>query len=215
MLRKKGGRSAPGEEKRQMRLWFKGGGFRPVKDSVPPCPYGLIEEFVGTHTDTLIYPNVSTCTTLTLLLANDTVVGAHLSALGTVKDVQIICNKMLDLAGASAPVRLGVIGVLRCIAKTDNANGGSAYTSTQEYSELRKLETFAAAFGLPRNQVFYYDQQQLTERNYRVRTVGGHAFLAYYQNVGLVPGGGGMMSEKYSHDNGAWTHLPLLCANDR
>ena len=140
-----------------MRLWFKSQQFRPVADIVPPAPNGLIEEYLGSAPDNLVFPNVSTCTTLSVLLANNTLVGAHLSALCTAEDVGKILAKLTEVAGGQHATKIAVIGVLRYIAGS-NTRGGVAYTSTPEYAYPAKLTTFATAFGLGRGDVSYFDQ---------------------------------------------------------
>jgi hypothetical protein len=190
-----------------MRLWFRSQTFRPVGDTLPPGPNGLIEEYLGTAPDNLVFPGVSTCTTLSVLLANNTLVGAHLSALCTTADIATICAKMTELAGLQRAIKIATIGVLRHVGGT-NTRGGVAYTSTPQYAFPEKLTTFARAFGLTADDVRYYDQAGGTDKHYQVRAVGGGNMTAYYRDVGLVQRGSGMSSAPYA-DTGIWTHLPL------
>jgi hypothetical protein len=191
-----------------MRLWFKSQTFRPVADTVPPGPYGLIEEYLGTAPDNLVFPGVSTCTTLSVLLANNTLVGAHLSALCTADDITAICARMTKLVPGQHATKIAIIGVLRYVAGT-NTRGGVAYTSTPEYTFPAKLTTFASKFGLIAADVNYYDQPGGTDKHYQVRAVGGGNVTAYYRDVGTVQVGGGTSSAPYA-TGGRWTHLPLL-----
>ncbi|MGA3402187.1 MAG: hypothetical protein ABSC95_23510 [Acetobacteraceae bacterium] len=191
-----------------MRLWFKSQTFRPVADTVPPGPNGLIEEYLGTAPNNLVFPGVSTCTTLSVLLANNTLVGAHLSALCTAADIATICAKMTELANGQGATKIAIIGVLRYVGGT-NTRGGVAYTSTPQYTFPAKLTTFAGAFGLTAADVNYYDQAGGTDKHYQVRAVGGGNITAYYRDVGTVQVGGGTSSAPYV-STGIWSHLPLL-----
>lgn len=191
-----------------MRLWFKSQTFRPVADTVPPGPNGLIEEYLGTAPDNLLFPGVSTCTTLSVLLANNTLVGAHFSALCTAADIVTICAKMTEIAGGQRATKIAIIGVLRYVGGT-NTRGGVAYTSTPQYTFPQKLTTFAGSFGLTAADVNYYDQAGGTDKHYQVRAVGGNNITAYYRDVGMVQRGGGTSSAPYEA-TGIWNHLPLL-----
>ncbi len=191
-----------------MRLWFKSQTFRPVADSAPPGPNGLIEEYLGTAPDNLVFPGVSTCTTLSVLLVDNTLVGAHFSALCTAADITKIAAKMVEISGGQAATKIAVIGVLRYVAGT-NQRGGVAYTSTPEYTFPAKLTTFAGLFGLTAGDVSFYDQAGGTDKHYQVRAVGGGNLVAYYRDVGTVQLGGGTSSAPYAA-TGIWSHLPLL-----
>jgi len=191
-----------------MRYWFKGNVFRNVGVTAPPGPNGLIEEYLGTDDDRLIYPNVSTCTTVSVLLANNTLVGTHLSAMCTASDIDTIVARMIVMAGRQVATRIAVLGVLRYIAG-NNQRGGVAYTSTPACRFPAKLETFAGLFGLGRRAIMYYDQANGTEKHYQVRAVGGGNLATFYQDVGLHQVGGGMSSKPFSRSD-PWSSLPTL-----
>lgn len=180
-----------------MRYWFKSNIFRNVADTVPPGKNGLKEEYVGDDPDRLIYPNVSTCTTVTVLLANNTLVGTHLSAMCTAGDIATITTKMQTMAGGQAAIGIALLGVLRYIAG-NNQRGGVAYTSTPEFAWPAKLDSFAGAFGLPRSAIIYYDQANGTEKHYQVRAVGSGGLATFYQDVGQHTVGQGTASKPFN-----------------
>jgi hypothetical protein len=186
-----------------MRLWYKTQVFRPVADKVPPGPNGLMEEFLGTAPDNLVFPSVSTCTTLSVLLANNTLVGAHLSSRCTVAEVTTICAKMTELAGGQHATKIAIIGVLRQVGTS-----GEAYTATPGYTFPAKLITFARTFGLTAANGKYYDQPGGTDKHYQVRAVGGGNLTAYYRDVHMRQVGSGTGGAPYE-DTGIWAALPL------
>jgi hypothetical protein len=195
-------------ERRAMRYWYRNNAFRAVADTAPPGPNGLVEEYLGDAENRLIYPNVSTCTTISVLLANDTLVGTHLSAMCTAADLDLITAKMNAMAGGQAARRIAVLGVLRYVAG-NNQRGGVAYTSTPAYGFPAKLETFAEKLGVSRAGICYYDQAGGTEKHYQVRALGGGDLVTYYQDVGLHRVGGGMSSKPFSPTD-PWSPLATL-----
>ena len=191
-----------------MRYWYRANTFRNVADTVPPGPNGLVEEYLGSDNDRLIYPNVSTCTTISVLLANDTLVGTHLSAMCTTNDIDVIVARMAQMMGGQAASRIAVLGVLRYVAG-GNQRGGVAYTSTPEYAFPAKLETFAGKFGVDRARIAYYDQGMGTEKHYQVRAVGGGNLATFYEDVGLRTVGQGVASKPFSSSD-PWMSLTTL-----
>jgi hypothetical protein len=197
-----------GGEGAAMRYWYKANIFRDVADTVFPGPNGLIEEYLGSDNDRLIYPNVSTCTTVSVLLANDTLVGTHLSAMCTKDDIDKIVARMKQMMGAQTASRVALLGVLRYIGGT-NQRGGVAYTSEPEYAYPAKLETFAGKFGVDRSRIAYYDQGMRTEKHYQVRAVGGGNLATFYQDVGKRTVGQGTASKPFSSSD-PWMSLTTL-----
>ena len=191
-----------------MRLWYKSKQFRPVADHVPPAKNALIEEYVGTDPDRLTFPNVSTCTTITVVLDDDTLVGTHLSALCTTDDIDKIVARMRELSAGHAARRVAVLGVLRYVGGV-NQRGGVAYTSQPEYAWPTKLDTIAAGFGLTRTAVQYFDQGMGAEKHYQVRAIGGGALTAFQQDVGQRRVGTGTASKPFSPSD-PWMGLSLL-----
>ena len=109
----------------------------------------------------IFYPGVSTCTTVTLLLADNSAIGMHLAKLDLATDVDAIVNQLNVVRAGIAVTSMYAVGVLRCRVS-------DGWMGEVRYKWPVQLNTFNTAFG--RNAgaaVTGYIQPEDTDMDYR------------------------------------------------
>jgi hypothetical protein len=155
---------------------------------------------LGTDKDGYIYyPNVSTCTTLTLLLQSNALVGVHFDKGSTVGEVQTMVKKMDELRRGSAITNLHLVGVLEF-----GKSGGWMGDKTYVFPKLFKQFALDLSYTGP---VYAYAQPLNTEKHYNVRVLGPQTVLWYYKDVGQKQMGKGTASQSLSETPGPWKHF--------
>jgi hypothetical protein len=89
------------------------------------------DEYGYPQNGTLVYPNVNSCTTITVMLDNNEVFGTHLTVASPTSLVETILNKINDSRGARSVTQLHVVGVLKA--------SGSGWKSSAEYFRPKPL----------------------------------------------------------------------------
>jgi hypothetical protein len=127
--------------------------------------YGYAEE------SQIIYPGVSSCTTITLLL-EDTAIGMHLTKADPATDVDAIVDQ-LKVVRAGRPVRkMYAVGAL--LSKSTGWKGEARYTWPMQ------LSTFNTSFGRNAGDlVAGYIQQEGTEQEYRAVVAAGASEMTW------------------------------------
>jgi hypothetical protein len=138
----------------------------------------------------LFYPSVSTCSTLTLLLANGTALGAHFAKPDTVADIDAILNEMNTVRAGQAVLQMYAVGVLPF-------RGSDGWMADRRYRWPTMLSTFNTTFGRAvGDPVRGYIQAEGTNRHYR-GTIAGNQML-FFQKPGSL-----------AIDKGSWSGVPL------
>jgi len=114
----------------------------------------------------IFYPGVSTCTTITLLLADGRALGMHLTKLDLVTDVDAIVTQLNVVRGATAVSSMYAVGVLRC-RDLDGWMGAARYRWPVQ------LSTFNTAFGRNPGDIVHGYIQPGGDSDYRVLVGGG------------------------------------------
>jgi hypothetical protein len=116
------------------------------------------------------YPHVSTCTTLTLALADGSVIGAHFSKLDPAATVDAILNQMNVVRAGRAVSQMYIVGVL----KYADADG---FMGTPRYAWPILITTFNQAFGRAAGDLAQGFIQTSDERDYRAISAGAAGML--------------------------------------
>ena len=114
------------------------------------------------------YPGVSTCTTITLLLANGSAIGMHLTKLDLAGDVDAIVTQMNVVRGVTAVSSMYAVGVLMCRSM-------DGWMAESRFRWPTQLTTFNTAFGRNAGDIVHgYIQKESTgAKDYRVLIGGG------------------------------------------
>lgn len=132
---------------------------------------------------TVYYPGVSTCTTLTLLLNDGSVIGAHFAKPDPTAAVDAIVAQM-NVVRAGRPVsQLYLVGVLRC-------RSADGFMGDPRYAWPTLITTFNQAFGRNGGDVAQGFIQTSGGRHYRA-TSGGAAGMLWFskaETIGLNDG---------------------------
>lgn len=126
----------------------------------------------GVGAQELIYPNVSTCTTVTLLLNDDSLLGAHFAKRDPAATVDAILARMNTVRAGRAVQQMFVMGVLR-------ERDTESWMGEPRYGWPSQLNTFNSAFGRNAGALVQGFVQNGGDQHYRVRATGNGAALAY------------------------------------
>jgi hypothetical protein len=119
----------------------------------------------------IIYPRVSSCTAITLLLAGGSALGAHFSSLESGAEVDVILAQMNTARAGVAVNAIYLVGKLSSIE-----SGG--WKTTHRYAWPNQKATFNTTFGRPAGALIYgYDQPE-QELDYRA-LIGAGAVVAW------------------------------------
>ena len=179
-----------------MKLWYKSKTFRPWGDD------GILHEMeCGTEKNgSLTYPNVSTCTTVTVLTSDNRLVGTHLDKIATADDVTAIIGKMNEIVGNQTVTELCIVGVLR--------EHGSGWMNDQAFRWPNLFNAFSEGLN-HQGAVMAYVQAGATERHYRVARASG-ATVWFTKIVPQKPSGSGTASSSLDESRGvSWETLKL------
>lgn len=163
----------------------------------PTGPVNVISEDEYGHSEDgfLVYPNVTSCTTITVMLDDNAVFGTHLTIASLGPAVDAILDKINETRGARNVAQLNVVGVLGAT--------GSGWRGTEKYSGKKLFATLNEAFGRPKAApIFVHDQTSqhsagdIIHIHYRV--ICGHNVLGWfwksskvlYPNPGVSINGG-------------------------
>lgn len=142
------------------------------------------ETCYGYDNNELKYPNVSSCTSVTLLLSDESLLGAHFTKLDPVASVNAILQQMNTTRGARAVNQIIVLGVL-------HFRFGKGWMVDRRYKWPQQLTTFNTTFGRqPGDIVKGYKQDLNTARHYIVTAAGGGNVLVYSKPAALPIDGG-------------------------
>ncbi len=119
---------------------------------------------IGNHGN-VYYPGVSSCTTITLLLNDNTVLGAHFAKIDELGDVNAIVTELNNVRAGRAVSKMFMVGALKA--------RGTGFVSDQRYKWPQQLTTFNTLFGRnPGDIVLGYDQGLNADLNYRAQRAG-------------------------------------------
>jgi hypothetical protein len=168
-----------------MAFWYR----RSRQDFFPRGPANRIHETEYGYTtgpfDHLYYPNVSTCTALTVLLADGTALGAHLAVPDTTAEVDAILTEMGVRQAGRAVREIYLVGFPR------KSGGEDSWKSAPNYRWPVALRTFNTAFGRqPQVPIRGYVQPENSDWHY-CGDVLGNAMAWYYKagNLEIASGG--------------------------
>lgn len=132
---------------------------------------------------TVLYPGVSTCTTLTLLLSDGAVIGAHFAKPDPTAAVDAIVAQMNAVRAGRAVSQLYLVGVLRY-------RSPDGFMGTPRYAWPALITTFNQAFGRNGGDLAQGFIQTEGGRHYRA-TSGGAAGMLWFskpETIGLADG---------------------------
>lgn len=128
----------------------------------------------------IFYPGVSTCTTITLLLADGNAIGMHLAKTDLTGDVDAIVAQLNVVRAGRAVSTMYAVGVLR-------SRSGDGWMGEARYKWPIQLSTFNTAFGRNAGDpVPGYIQPERTDQDYRALTGGGN--ISWYTRPNGTPG---------------------------
>jgi hypothetical protein len=140
-------------------------------------PVNLIseDEYGYPQNGILVYPNVNSCTTITVMLDDHEVFGTHLTVGSPTSLVETILNKINASRGARNVAQLHVVGVLKA--------SGSGWKSSAKYSGQNLYQTLNVTFGLPKTTPIFVHEQEYKEKGadfFHYRVVCGHGVLGWH-----------------------------------
>ena len=127
----------------------------------------LTEASIGEDANNLYYPAISTCTGLAVLLADDTLLGAHFDKGLDSFDVYIMLQRLSEMQAGRAVLAMAVFGNL-----TYGEARAKCFMAKPDFGNGRMFQTFAEAFDF-QGVVRHHDQGGAANRHYRVQAVGG------------------------------------------
>ena len=144
--------------------------------------FGSVNEIRETEYGTEVggyvtYPGVSTCTTLTLALADGSVIGAHFAKPDPTAAVDAIIAQMNVVRAGRAVSHLYLVGVLRC-------RDMDGFMGTPRYAWPTLISTFNQAFGRSAGAVAQGFIQTSGGRDYRAIAGGGAGMLWFSKPEG-------------------------------
>lgn len=146
----------------------------------------------GQDANRVYYPGVSTCTTLTLLLNDNTLLGAHFAKPDPTRAVDAIVTELNNLRNNRPVTQLYLLGVLRL-------RDSSGWMQDDRYRWPQLITTFNVAFGLTRGAMARgYVQQSGSDVHYRGDAIG-NGVMAWYHKPTAVP-----------LDQGKWEAVSLV-----
>lgn len=174
------------------------GRFTPLGGSV------VRESSIGTDDYTLSYPNVSSCTTITVVLRDGSLIGVHLDKFATTFNVYAILQKMVELTAGRPVETMAVVGALR---SSFNAGG---FMAKKDFAFPNLFGTLAEAFDFSGGILWTYDQP-LGDWHYRVRSIGGSNILVTSMNVGTKMMQGMQVSKNFDEsERDPWESVRLI-----
>jgi hypothetical protein len=123
----------------------------------------------------LVYPNVNSCTTITVMLDDYEVFGTHLTVGSRTSLVETILNKINASRGVRNIAQLHVVGVLKA--------PGTGWISSAKYSGQNLYHTLNKTFGLPKTTPIFVHEQQYKLKFadfFHYRVICGHGVLGWY-----------------------------------
>ena len=137
--------------------------------------FGAVDEIRETEYGTEVhghvtYPGVSTCTTLTLALADGSVIGAHFAKPDPTAAVDAIVTQMNVVRAGRAVSHMYVVGVLRC-------RDAEGFMGTPRYAWPTLITTFNQAFGRAPGAVAQGFIQTSGGRDYRAVSAGAAGMM--------------------------------------
>jgi hypothetical protein len=183
-----------------MKYWFKGNAFRDWGhgnlNELSEMQYGRDENGY------IDYPNVTTCTTLTLLLGDNSLLGVHLDKLASAAEIQTVIQRMNTDRQGRAIRELCLVGALK-------ASFAGGWMTDETYRWPRLFNAFGSAFGFS-GAIRGYVQPEGSERHYRVMGGGSTSWLAKAAAVVQVGTTGMTKGGSLSESSGVpWESLTL------
>ncbi len=133
----------------------------------------------GQDANRVYYPGVSTCTTLTLLLNDNTLLGAHFAKPDPTTAVDAIITELNNLRNNRPVTQLYLLGVLRF---RDN----SGWMQEDRFRWPRLITTFNGAFGLAQGALAKgYVQKLGSDVHYRGDAIGNGVMAWYYKPTAI------------------------------
>lgn len=160
------------------------------------------EKSIGIDDYTLSYPNVSSCTTITVVLEDGSMIGAHLDKRTTAADARAILGKMVEETTGRPVASIVVVGALR---SSFNAGG---FMDEKEFTLPNLFRTLAEKFKF--SGMFWTYDQPLGDRHYRVRSIGGGNVFVTSMSVGSKMMAGMKVSKNFDESQGdPWESVHL------
>ena len=149
----------------------------------------------------IYYPNVSTCTTVTVLLGDNRMLGAHFDKIASATDIGNVVARMNTDRGTRAVKELCIVGVL----KYASAGG---WMTDDAYRWPKLFDTFSKALGHT-GAINGYLHPLGTEKHYRVTSASG-VTIWFAKDVPMLAKGSGTSSASLAESRSvAWDALTL------
>jgi hypothetical protein len=133
------------------------------------------DEYGYSQNSILLYPNVNSCTTITVMFEDDQVFGAHLTVGTPTAIAEALLNKINASRGNQNIAQLHVVGVIEA--------SGSGWKSEAKYSGPNLYKTLNETFGRGKaTPVFLHKQKfkQVGGNYFHYKVICGQGALGWY-----------------------------------